>query len=170
MKHAIHPRSLAEVVEQHRSGRDFWLALNEFLDEFYAAGDERQNMIEQEPALIGDPRLDAYIGAVGEHMAERWHLDHIPRWTLAKERFLNCPWFPGAETPKLHDLQLVYSPIGFRRRDIFTEAEPLRRPGMPRDSRAIANEELWAELSGPGSGELEVRVIVEGMIWLDDRK
>lgn len=42
--------------------------------------------------------------------------------------------------------QLVYGPIAFRSRDIFTEAEP----GMPRDS------------------EPEVKVIVEGVIWLDD--
>ena len=68
----MHPHTLAEAVEQHRAGRDFWVTLNEFLDEFYAAGDERQSMIEQEPMLIGDPRLDAYIGAVGEHLARRW--------------------------------------------------------------------------------------------------
>jgi hypothetical protein len=165
----MRPCSLAEAVQRHRTDCDFWIALNEFLDEFYAAGNEQQSMIEQEPALIGEPRLDAYIGAVGEHLAQRWRLDHIPQWTLAKERFLDCPWFPGAETLKRHNFQLVYSPIAFRRRDIFTESEPLRRPGMPRDSLAIANEALWAELFGPGTGELEVKVTVEGTIWLDNQ-
>ena len=165
-----HPHTLAEAVKQHRAGPDFWVALNEFLDEFYAADDERQSMIEQEPAFIGDPRLDAYIGAVGEHLARRWGLDHIPQWTLAKERFLDRPWFPGAETPKHHSFQLVYSPIAFRSRDIFTEAEPLRRPGMPRDSATIANEELWAEWFDPGVGEVQVRVVVEGVINLNDRE
>jgi hypothetical protein len=109
----MHPHTLAEAVEQHRAGGDFWVTLNEFLDEFYAAGDERQSMIEREPALTGDQRLDAYIGAVGEHLARRWGLDRIPRWTAAKERSLDCSWFPGAETPKLHDFRLVYSPIAF---------------------------------------------------------
>jgi hypothetical protein len=165
---SMRPNSLADAVEQHRAGRDFWVALNEFLDEFYAAGDERQSMIEQEPALIGDMHLDAYIGAVGEHLTQRWRLEHIPCWTSAKERSLDCPWFPGAETPKLHNFQLVYSPIAFRRRDIFTEAEPLRRPGMPRDSATTANEELWAEWFGPSVGEVEVRVVVEGVIHLED--
>ncbi len=62
-------RLLAEAVAQHRAGRDFGVALNEFLDEFYLAGDERQSMIEQAPSLIGDKRLDAYIGATGlRHM------------------------------------------------------------------------------------------------------
>ena len=51
----MHTHTLAEAVEQHRAGRDFWATLNAFLDEFYAADDERQSMIEQEPALIGDP-------------------------------------------------------------------------------------------------------------------
>ena len=41
---------------------------------------------------------------------------------------------------------------------------------MPRDSGTIANEELWAEWFGPGVGEVQVRVVVEGVIWLDNRK
>jgi hypothetical protein len=41
---------------------------------------------------------------------------------------------------------------------------------MPRDSGTIANDELWAEWFGPGVGEVQVRVIVEGVIHLNDRK
>jgi hypothetical protein len=136
----MRPRSLAEAIDQHRTGRDFGVALNEFLDEFYLADAERQDMIEQEPALIGDHRLDSYIGAIGEHLAQRWHLDAIPQWTFNKARFLDWPWFPDGDSPKLRMILLMESPIAFRRRDIYTEAEPLRRARMPRDSRAIANE------------------------------
>ena len=138
----MHPRphTLAEAVERHLAGCDFGVALNEFLDEFYLADTERQSMVEQEPALIGDSHLDAYIGAVGEHLAERWHLDHVPAWTDKKGRFLDWPWFPDGESPKLRMILLMESPIAFRRRDIYTEAEPLRRARMPRDSRAIATE------------------------------
>jgi len=38
---------------------------------------------------------------------------------------------------------------------------------MPRDSATIANEELWAEWFGPGVGEVQVKVIVEGVIHLE---
>jgi hypothetical protein len=68
----MRPRTLAVAVEQHCAGRDFWAALNEFLDEFYAAGDERQSTIEQEPA---HHHLDDYVGATGEHLARRWGLE-----------------------------------------------------------------------------------------------
>ena len=46
-------RTLIEVVEQHRAGRDFWAVLGEFLDEFYAAAGDRRSTIEQEPATDG---------------------------------------------------------------------------------------------------------------------
>jgi hypothetical protein len=137
----MRPGSLAEVVNRHLAGQDFGVALREFLDEFYLANSERQSMLEMEPVLIGDPHKDAYMGAVGEHLAQRWRLDHIPRWTLRTERFLDWPWFDEPfNSPKLRMILLMESPIAFRRRQIFTEAEPLRRARMPRDSLAIANE------------------------------
>ena len=142
------PCSLAEAVEQHRVGRDFGVALKSFPDEFYLTGDERQSTNEQEPSLIGDKRVDAYIGAVGEHLAQRWHLHHIPQWTSKKEWFVDWPWFPDGESPKLKMILLMESPIAFRRRDIYTEAEPLRRARMPRDSRAMASEgSYWRGVS-----------------------
>jgi hypothetical protein len=137
----VRPRSLAEAVRQHRSGRDFGVALNEFLDEFYlAAANERQAMLAEDPPFVGDEHLDAYIGAVAEHLARRWRLDHAPKWASDARRFLDWPWFPDGESPKLKRILLMESPIAFRRRQIFAEAEPLRRARMPRDSRALAHE------------------------------
>jgi hypothetical protein len=43
------------------------------------------------------------------------------------------PWFVGMMGKGLSGLLLVESPIAFRRRRIFTEAEPLRRARMPAD-------------------------------------
>ena len=69
--------------------------------------------------------FDAYIGAVGEHLARRWSL-RIPDWTNDERRFLDEPWFSdNAQAAK--PVFLEDSPIAFRRRLIFTEAEPLRR-------------------------------------------
>lgn len=141
----MRPQTLREAIEQHKAGRDFGVALNEFLDEFYMTDSaKRQTMIEDEPPFIGDERLDAYVGAVGEHLVRRWKLDHIPEWSLAPERELEWPWFDSAFGDSIGDklrmILLIESPIAFRRRQIFTEAEPLRRARMPRDARAIANE------------------------------
>ena len=63
---------------------------------------------------------------------------------------------------------LMESPIAFRWRDIFTEAEPLRRARMPRDSRAMANEEGYRN---GVSDDFQATVVVEdGLIYLNDGK
>ena len=107
----------------------FDLALAEFLDDFYLRPDRRQAMLNDEPATLADPHEHAVLGAVAEHLARRWGL-RIPEWSGAPERFLKRAYFP---TP-LNDLRamlLVESPLAFRRRLIFVEAEPLRRARMP---------------------------------------
>ena len=110
----------------------FAVALDEFLDAFYGEPDPArcQAMIDPEPARIGDERRDAYVAAVAEHLARRWALA-IPDWTQAAWRDVSDPWFVGRMGAGLSGLLLVESPIAFRRRGIFTEAEPLRRARMP---------------------------------------
>ena len=69
------------------------------------------------------------LGGVGEHLARRWNLT-IPAWTEDSSRFLHRPYFTTT-LKGLKALLLVESPIAFRRRLIFTAAEPLRRARMP---------------------------------------
>ena len=128
----MRPKSLKEAVARTIEGYDFINAISEFLDEFYLSGPaERQRMIGEEPALTGLAFQDAYVGAVGEHLARRWGLE-IPTWVDDHRRFLDQPHFPEfmelAKPVFLRD-----SPIAFRRRLIFTEAEPLRRARFPRE-------------------------------------
>ena len=132
-----HPTTLAEVVtlyRQYGEGRDgaFSVSLDEFPDAFYTEVEaaQRQMMIDEVPARIGEERHDAYVGAVGEHLARRWGLE-IPPWTGAPWREVAEPWFVGRMGNGLSGLLLVESPIAFRSRRIFTEAEPLRRARMP---------------------------------------
>jgi len=58
----------------------------------------------------------------------------IPAWADDSRRFLERPHFPDymelAKPVFLRD-----SPIAFRRRLIFTEAEPLRRARLPREGQ-----------------------------------
>ena len=128
----MRPTSLKEAVDRSIEGYEFMDAIKEFLDEFYLSGpSERQQMIGEEPGLTGVAFQDAYVGAVGEHLARRWGLD-IPAWADDPRRFLDEPHFPDhmelAKPVFLRD-----SPIAFRRRLIFTEAEPLRRARFPKD-------------------------------------
>ena len=124
------PGTLAEVAGAVNAGRQSYSdALAEFLDEFYMHDEQRAQMIAEEPAPTRDSRQDAYLGAVGEHLARRWGLP-IPSWTEAPSRFLKQAYF----TTPLEDLKamlIVASSLAFRRRMIFVEAEPLRRARLP---------------------------------------
>jgi hypothetical protein len=134
----MRPLSLKEAASRIVDGINPLIAINEFLDEFYLAEDEdRQSKIEKEPGFTGLPREDAYFGAVAEHLARRWGLA-IPSWTEDPRRFLETPYFvDGFEL--LKPVLLRDSPIAFRRRLIFTEAEPLRRATM---QSALERQEL----------------------------
>jgi hypothetical protein len=128
------PDTLIEVVSRVKAGERFDFALSEFLDDFYLHPERRQAMIDPEPPPLPDARQHAVLGGVGEHLARRWGLS-IPKWTNHPSRFLHEPYF----TTRIEDLKamlLVQSPLAFRRRMIFTEAEPLRRARMPRSSAA----------------------------------
>ncbi len=125
------PDTLAEVAVKVNAGAAFGPTLSEFLDEFYGHPERRPAMIADEPPPLADEREHATLGAVGEHLARRWGLA-VPAWTDDRTRFLHEPYFT---TPieGLKAMLLAQSPQAFRRRLIFTEAEPLRRARMPRD-------------------------------------
>jgi hypothetical protein len=89
--------------------------------------------------------MNALIGAVGEHLVRRWGFGEAPAWTSQPQRFLDRPWFMGHE--RMKGFLLAESPLAFRRRFIFTEAEPLRRASMPRDGRWWAYETIRSGLT-----------------------
>lgn len=122
------PTSIRDAV---RAGEEFGdpdSFVREFLDEFYLATDAamRGRMIEEEPPLVADGRANAYVAAVAEHLAMRWHLP-IPAWTGSRERFLRRAYFP-AGLESLKATLITESPAAFRRRMIFVEMDPLYRP------------------------------------------
>ena len=120
------PDTLAEVARRAEAGRSFGSALSEFLDEFYRHPERRAAMIADEPPTLAE---HAALGAVGEHLARRWGLA-VPAWTDDPSRFLHEPYFTTS-IENLKAMLLVQSPLAFRRRLIFTEADPLRRARMP---------------------------------------
>ena len=133
----MRPTSLKDAADYIIQGASPLIALNEFLDEFYLST-EHQGMIDEEPGLTGVGWLDAYLGAVAEHLAGCWGLA-VPGWVDDPRRFLDRPYF-------VENLQLMKpvllrdSPIAFRRRLILTEAAPLRRARFPRAE--VASQEL----------------------------
>jgi hypothetical protein len=143
----IRPGTLAQVLRLVREGEKLRFCIAGFLDEFYGDSSERSRAarIADDPGLTGDPKTDALLGAIGEHLAIRWNLGPAPEWTCQPERFLDRPWFMGHE--RMKGFLLAESPLAFRRRFVFTEAEPLRRASMPRDGRWWAYETIRTGLT-----------------------
>lgn len=128
----MRPGTLAEVAERSVSDTEWEHHLLEFLDEFYARdGDTTRqgHMIAHEPDALGDPRADAYLGGVGEHLARRWGLS-MPDWVRSDGRHLSEAWFVP-DRPGLRGYLLAVSPVSFRNRLIFTGPDPLQRARFP---------------------------------------
>jgi hypothetical protein len=143
----IRPGTLLRVLQLVGEGEKLRFALAGFLDDFYADADpgSRARRVCDDPGLTDDPKMNALLGAIGEHLAMRWNLGSPPIWTNQPARFLERPWFMGPE--RMKGFLLAESPLAFRRRFIFTEAEPLRRASMPRDGRWWAYETIRSGLS-----------------------
>jgi hypothetical protein len=139
----MRPATLAETIERIRAGEASEQALPEFLDEFYlASAPERQfAMLASEPALTGEPRLDALAGAVAEYLARQYGLPDVPSWCFGPQRYLDRAWHasPFADDGFREYLTFA-SPAEFSSRNIFTEERPLRRARSGLGRRGIAQE------------------------------
>jgi hypothetical protein len=130
------PQTLAEVARIVRAnGNNYAMPLDEFCDEFYLDHPDKaaqQRRLDPVPEPVGDALADAWIGAVGEHLAQRWGL-RVPPWTQRAAHFaLQDPHFMPPATA-LRGVVIVESPPAFRSRLIFTRAEPLARARFPAD-------------------------------------
>jgi hypothetical protein len=86
---------------------------------------QRSALVEDAPDSCGDPRYDAFLAALVEHLT---NADRVvtPAWVGRPERFLTRWWFP-AGLRSLHAIALVESPISFARRGIFLTRGALDR-------------------------------------------
>jgi hypothetical protein len=128
------PQTLADVARiALENSSEFSRVLDEFVDEFYLDHPDKialQQRLDAVPPPVDDPLIDAWIGAAGEHLAQRWGLT-VPSWTQRDFHFaLQEPVFLPADRA-LRGVVIVESPPAFRSRLIFTRAEPLARARFP---------------------------------------
>ncbi len=82
-------------------------------------------MWAQPPRLTGDPRVDAALAALAEHLARRdgWAR---PGWVVDPRREAE-PWWFVTPLRGLHARALVESPLSFRKRGVFITSGALDR-------------------------------------------
>lgn len=119
--------TLAGVAERVRSGEEFRYAVREFLDEFALRADDRsrEKAIADRPEFTGDPRYDAYLGALAEHLAATHGLER-PSWSVKPDRFLDRFWFVS-DVPGFRAVSIAQAPAAFRRRGVFVPERSLHR-------------------------------------------
>jgi transcriptional regulator with XRE-family HTH domain len=116
--------ALAERLADEGS-RSAWRLVSEFLDDSRAADlPELLLSCRERPDETGDPRVDAVLAALAEHLcAERGSAP--PRWT---QEWRECaPWWFVADHPGFIATALRESPISFARRGIFITLGALER-------------------------------------------
>ena len=126
----MRPQTLAEAVERIENGEPQDVMLAEFVDTFDLAktDQDRYALIECEPKLTGDSRLDALVGAIAEYLAKQRRLGRVPHWVCDPARRLDRPWFTAADpSDAMREYLTFSSPAEFTSRNIFTEERPLRR-------------------------------------------
>lgn len=120
-------QTLAGVAERIVQGEDPRHAVREFLDEYAlrVSPQLRQVAVDAEPRPSGDPRWDAYLAALAEHLSVRDGFAP-PAWTVGPARFLDRMWFV-VERRAFFPSALRDAPASFRRRGVFITAGALER-------------------------------------------
>lgn len=101
--------------------------MRELLDELnlMTRAGQHAGAITDRPEPTGDPRHDAYLAALGEHLAVL-HGTEPPGWVYDSERLLDRFWFVSPVSG-FRPLAIVESPAAFRRRGIFVARGSLER-------------------------------------------
>ena len=95
-----------------------------FVEEFDRAGaSDRLAMVTERPMPTSDPRYDALLAGLVEHLCARWEVA-IPAWVEDPERFI-VPWWFVSGLKRLHAAALAESPISLARRGVFLTANAL---------------------------------------------
>ena len=121
------PATLAVIAKRVLDGEEFQIAVREFLDEFALRADDdyRTKAIADRPDTTGDPRYDAYLGALAEHLATAHGLER-PSWCVRPDRFLDRFWFVS-DVPGFRAVSIAQAPAAFRRRGVFVPERSLHR-------------------------------------------
>lgn len=113
--------TLHGIPARVRAGTPFLEATREFLDEFRFRPDGlRAAALVGEPASTGDPRHDAFLGALAEFLSP----DEPPSWPAHRSRFLDRFWFVTS-VPGFRAHLIATSPAAFRRRGVFVSPDLL---------------------------------------------
>lgn len=95
----------------------------EFLRGAHEEGADVILLTAKQPELTGDPRLDAFLGAIAEDLCFQVNRA-APAWSEKPERFLDGAWWVSP-LPSAKAEALVHTPASYRRRGVMIERRDL---------------------------------------------
>lgn len=116
-----------DVFKYIYEGKDFYIYLGNFLDEFYKKDNyEKIKMIETEPEYNISTEQKAFLASAIHKLANDFEID-IPDWIFKKEYYLDEPYFDCNAKGKLRLLFMYKSPTEFKHRNVFVDENILQR-------------------------------------------
>jgi len=103
--------------------REIWFALGNFLDSF---------KLDPNPARLAEPtepidvQTDAFLAGAAEHLSRQNGIA-LPAWAGDEKYYLKDPFFPSGLTGPYRIFLLADSPLAFKSRNIYVEANVLSR-------------------------------------------
>ena len=85
-------------------------------------------LTRDEPPLTGNPRYDALLAAIAEHITARYGRPG-PLWSISTDRFLSTPWWIS-NLPSARTYAAVWTPASFHRRGIYLDRHDLTHDGV----------------------------------------
>ncbi|ADY56948.1 hypothetical protein Sgly_2674 [Syntrophobotulus glycolicus DSM 8271] len=120
--------TIDQVFNEIHQGKDFYIVLGNFLDEFYRQDSEnQQKMIEEEPSNYDLPVYQkAFMAAAVHKLANDYNLN-VPSWVFKKDYYSSEPYFDCNAKGNLKLLFMYISPAEFKHRNLFVDENILKR-------------------------------------------
>lgn len=121
--------TIDDVFNSISEGRDFYISLGNFLDDFYNQTDDNKSLILKiEPKNYNVPIYQkAFLASTIHKLANDFNLE-VPTWVFESDYYsYDKPYFDCNAKGNLRKLFLYKSPIEFKHRNIFVDENILKR-------------------------------------------
>jgi hypothetical protein len=119
--------SIADAWQRIREGETPWVAIGDFLDDWYrSAVEDRLDLVRIADLTGGDVRWAAVCAACVEQLCIQDELP-VPLWTKSPQYILATPWYFDAKTPMYRKWLEETSFPAFKARNIMAGDRVLLR-------------------------------------------
>jgi hypothetical protein len=120
---------ICDISREVNAGRDFYISLGDFLDEFYkAAPCIRAEMLRDKPENMSNSEFVPFLAATAHKLSNDCGFP-APQWTFERRCYLpgEKPYFACGAKGNLRLLFMYKSPAEFKHRNLFVDENALAR-------------------------------------------